>query len=170
LNRPDLPLLSLPLGHSRIGTFVRNHPESQPWLAGPKTPPICISDLGLEEPVTLVDYDTYLDGGSQKCVLADSKGHYFVFCTANPSVKEPPSFLLGVDHWSAKPALRVSAGSKSYQFLFDLIWSFADDPRYQIPADVIRKTLESCPDDESREFIRRRLGRKKPNLRFEVRQ
>ncbi len=125
-----LPLLSVLDDEARLAEFTRAPAALQPWLHGDRHPPVCLADLGLTPPLQLVHHSVYLDGGSQDWLLRDDAGHYFEFCTSFPG-DLPVAFLLGGAHWSEPHLLSVADGTPSFRFLFDLVWAFADDPRYR---------------------------------------
>jgi hypothetical protein len=137
-----LPLLRVPEDEALIATFESDPVKSQPWLAGERHPPTSVADLGLKDDVLLVSREVYLDGGSQAYLLRDGADRFFLFCTSNPRDREP-SFLLGVQHFTDPQICRVPTGTRSYQFLFDLLWSFSGDPRYQYSAEQLQRAQES---------------------------
>jgi hypothetical protein len=135
--------LHVPADEVAVAAFEQAPTQAQPWLCGDRKPPLSIADLGLQGEVRLLADDPYLDGGSQEFVLSDNAGHYFVFCTSNPEATEP-AFLLGTKHFTEPQICRVAIGSASYQFLFDLIWSFAENPRYQLTPEERGQLRLAC--------------------------
>lgn len=168
-SRPESPVADLPVlkdpnsflaPDPRLTAFRQDPIRLQPWLAGPRTPPTCLADLGLEAPLELLDVRRSLNG-DQNYVISDARGRYFQFCTtAGPM---PPAFFLGAEHWSrlGAGAIEVRADSASYRFLTDLLWAFAEDPRYQYDPEFIRRAAETCPDEKSRALMLKVLTQKK---------
>jgi hypothetical protein len=141
---PRLPLLVVPAEGRSTKENATAGLAAQPWMQGDRKPPESIADLRLGNgPVRLVSKAHYFDGGSQAFLLEGEKGKFFAFCTSDPNDREKPAFLLGTFHFTQPGALRVEEGSTAFRFLYDLLWSFWDDPRNRPGDDRLRVTRES---------------------------
>jgi hypothetical protein len=153
-----VPFFEVKGEETSVAQFERNAKASQPWLRGKMEAPLTMEDLGLTQPVRIISYDMYLDGGTQVYVFGDQQDHFFAFCTTRPGDRSP-AFYLGVTHPSDPVKLTVHMGSESYRFLYLQLWSFASDPRYRPSPESIREVSKA--EHMSEEEVERYLG--KPN-------
>ena len=149
-----IPLLSVTPDNMALERLSLNPVSSQPWMQGPKRPPESLADLGLKGRLCLVKYGNPR-WEAHDIVIMDERGRMFAFCATIISPYSPgdDAFILGTTR-ATKSALQVKPDSRSYSFLFDLIWSFADDPRYHFTkrqAEILRTSMHLT--DEEFEII-----------------
>ena len=149
-----IPLLSVVPDNLALERLSLDPVSSQPWLQGPRRPPESLADLGLTGQLSLVKYGNP-QWEAHDIVVMDETGRMFAFCATIISPYKPgdDAFILGTTH-PQKSAPRVTPDSRSYRFLFDLVWSFADDPRYHYTkrqAETLRTSMHLT--DEEFEII-----------------
>lgn len=91
-----------------------------------------------------------------RILISDEHGHLFAFCATrgNDYNGYGDSFVLGSLRPSRK-LVRVELGTKSYQFLFSLLWSFSREPRYQCDHTTLERYRRSLgvSEDEFAELL-----------------
>jgi hypothetical protein len=99
---------------------------SPPWLRSRQRAPIRLRDLGLSGKLSLVDCGRGVSDPAFRVLISDEHGHLFAFCATrgNDYNGYGDSFVLGALRPSRKLE-KVELGTKSYQFLFSLLWSFS---------------------------------------------
>lgn len=114
-----------------LEAFQHDRVASQPWRQTTNGAPTSLKDIGLEGRLKLVLFEA--GWYEVKIIVADERGRMFAFCATDDRGRSEGyngAFLLGdIEPSPGLPQAQLK--TESYQFLFSLVWSFADDPRYQ---------------------------------------
>jgi hypothetical protein len=146
------PLLEVKKDFDAVERLMADPVGSQPWMRGPRKPPVSLRELGFKGKPSLVCFE----GGQREwgtvVVLSDRSGNLFAFCTSQVRIGESDEFVDAYFIGGLRPSkhlVRVDEWSPSYRFLFSLVWSFAKDKQYQPSSTTLAKARAHANLSES---------------------
>ena len=130
-----VPYVRMPRGAESDFDFVKNNMKDlHPWKSDMALP-CSFKDVGLDQPVRLVNCSLFFDGGSRCYLFRGANNKFLVLCTDTPlggapdgtmQKRESATLYLGAWHWSDKAGTAVAMDSKTEHFLLAAIQNEAE--------------------------------------------